>query len=114
MTRYLPVALAVLAAASPGTAQPAGPDPADTRLLTMPAVGPRHVAFVYADDLWVADLDGKNPRRLTADVGVESSPVFSPDGGTVVFSDFLDDRIEAYRVGAPPRPTGPSPGSARR
>ena len=27
----------------------------------------KHVAFVYAEDLWVADLDGKNPRRLTTD-----------------------------------------------
>lgn len=38
----------------------------------------------------------------------------SPDGSRVVFSDFLDDRIEAYRIGAPLRPAGPSPESARR
>jgi tricorn protease len=98
MARYLPVALAVLAAASPGAAQPAGPDPADTRLLTMPAVGPRHVAFVYADDLWVADLDGRNPRRLTADVGAESFPVFSPDGETVAFSGEYEGNLDVYTV----------------
>ena len=30
----------------------------DTRLLHQPAISGTHVAFVYADDLWVADLDG--------------------------------------------------------
>src|SRR5262249_56749593 len=46
----------------------ADPDVHDTRLLTYPAVIAAHVAFVYADDLWVADLDGRNVRRLTSDV----------------------------------------------
>ncbi|HUR55976.1 MAG TPA: hypothetical protein VMZ71_17705 [Gemmataceae bacterium] len=64
----------LLAPAADASAQP---DPADTRLLTMPAVGPDYVAFVYADDLWVAGLDGKNARRLTADTAVESYPVHS-------------------------------------
>ena len=52
----------------------AEPDIHDTRLLSQPAVGAKNIAFVYADDLWVADLDGKNPRRLTSDIGVESQP----------------------------------------
>ena len=30
----------------------------------MPAA-PTHVAFVYAGDLWVANLDGSDVRRLT-------------------------------------------------
>ena len=34
----------------------------DTRLLSQPAVSANHIAFVYAEDLWVADLDGRNPR----------------------------------------------------
>jgi tricorn protease len=40
----------------------AAPDIQDTRLLTQPAVSGQHVAFVYADNLWVADLDGRNVR----------------------------------------------------
>jgi tricorn protease len=95
MNRFVPALVALLAVAGPALAQP---DTADTRLLTMPAVGPRHVAFVYADDLWVADLDGKNPRRLTADVGVESNPVFSPDGETIAFSAQYEGNTDVYTI----------------
>jgi tricorn protease len=64
----------------------AQPDTSDTRLLHMPAVSARHVAFIYADDLWVADVTGGPARRLTSDQGVEAYPVFSPDGRTLAFS----------------------------
>ena len=49
-------------------------DPADTRLLTQPAISASHIAFVYAGDLWVADLDGRNVRRLTTDDGRRVEP----------------------------------------
>ena len=48
----------------------AGVDPVDTKLLTQPAIGPSQIAFIYAGDLFTADLDGKNVRRLTTDDGV--------------------------------------------
>jgi tricorn protease len=87
----------------------ADPDVHDTRLLTYPAVSAAHVAFVYADDLWVADLDGRNVRRLTSDVGVESHPVFSPDGKTIAFSAQYDGNTDVYTIpvegGAPTRLT---------
>ena len=38
----------------------------DTLLLAQPALSKDRVAFVYAGDLWVADLDGRNVRRLTS------------------------------------------------
>ena len=41
----------------------------DTRLLSQPAISRSHIAFVYAGDLWVAGLDGKNVRRLTTGAG---------------------------------------------
>ena len=88
------VLLLLLAAPAAG----AGPDPTDTRLLTMPAVGPKNIAFVYAEDLWVADLDGKNPRRLTTDIGVESNPVFSADGQTIAFSAQYDGNTDVYTI----------------
>ena len=52
----------------PSRARPTTATPACS---AMPAVSADHIAFVYADDLWVADLDGKNARRLTSDIGVE-------------------------------------------
>ncbi|MBM3312906.1 MAG: hypothetical protein FJY80_15530, partial [Candidatus Aminicenantes bacterium] len=61
-------------------------DTADTRLLSSPAVSAKNIAFVYANDLWVADLDGSHVRRLTTDLGTEGPPVFSPDGNFIAFS----------------------------
>ena len=62
------------------------PNLQDTRLLSQPAISAQHVAFIYADNLWVADLDGKNVRRLTSGLDAVSHPVFSPDGSVLAFS----------------------------
>jgi tricorn protease len=87
----------------------AEPDIRDTRLLSQPAISARHIAFVYADDLWVADLDGTNVRRLTSDIGVEMSPVFSPDGKTIAFTAEYDGNRDVYTIpvegGSPTRLT---------
>ncbi|MFO0938928.1 MAG: hypothetical protein U0798_20690 [Gemmataceae bacterium] len=93
-------------------------DPNDTRLLHMPAIGPKAIAFVYSEDLWVADRDGKNPRRLTSDIGVESNPVFSPDGSIIAFSAQYDGNTDVYTIpvegGSPTRLTyHPSPDTVR-
>ena len=58
-------------------------DITDTRLLFDPAVSKDHIAFAYANDLWVANLDGSNVRRLTSHPGVEFGPRFSPDGSMI-------------------------------
>ncbi len=73
-------------------------DTKDTALLTQPAIGAKAVAFVYANDLWAADLDGRNPRRLTTDVGQESNPAFSPDGTLLAFSGQYDGNVDVYIV----------------
>src|SRR5262249_925905 len=87
----------------------AEPDVHDTRLLTYPAVSAHNVAFVYADDLFIADLDGRNVRRLTSDIGVESHPVFAPDGKTIAFSAQYDGNTDVYTIpvdgGSPTRLT---------
>ncbi len=38
-------------------------DTNDTRLLSTPAITEGRIAFVYADDVWVADSDGANPTK---------------------------------------------------
>src|SRR5438270_8485010 len=97
--------LILLVAASAATAS-AGDD---TRLLSMPAVSAKKIAFIYSEDLWTADRDGKNPRRLTTDIGVESYPVFSPDGSVIAFSAQYDGNTDVYTIpvqgGAPTRLT---------
>jgi tricorn protease len=70
----------------------------DTRLLHQPATDGTHVAFVYADDLWVARLDGSDLRRLTTDDGIESNPAFSPDGKLIAFSAQYEGNTDVYVV----------------
>jgi len=75
-------------------------DTRDTALLTQPAISAKAVAFVYANDLWTADLDGRNVRRLTTDIGLETNPVFSPDGSLIAFSGQYDGNVDVYVVSA--------------
>lgn len=37
-------------------------------------------------DIYVADADGQNPRRLTSDPGAEREPVWLPDGSAIVYT----------------------------
>ena len=73
-----------------------GIDPNDTRLLEQPAISQDHIAFIYAHDLWVANADGTQPRRLTVDEGVESRPHFSPDGKHIAFSAEYDGNTDVF------------------
>lgn len=73
-------------------------DTGNTRLLSQPAISKSHIAFIYAEDLWVANRDGSNPRRLTVDEGIESFPVFSPDGSKIAFSAQYDGNTDVFIV----------------
>ena len=73
---------------------------ADTALLNRPAIGKDQIAFVYAGNLWVADLNGKNPRQLTVEAEVVSLPVFSPDGKWLSFSAQRNGNVDIYLIPA--------------
>src|SRR5260370_32612383 len=108
--------VASVAAGLAPTARPAGgPDITDTKMLAQPAVSADHVAFIYAADLWVADLDGRNVRRITGDLGRESNPAFSPDGTLIAFSAQYEGNTDVYLVptsGGVPRRLTWHPGAA--
>ncbi len=72
----------------------------DTRMMHQPAIGTSHIAFIYANDLWVANPDGSGARRLTSDAGVESLPRFSPDGRTIAFSAEYDGNTDVFTIPA--------------
>jgi tricorn protease len=90
------LALALIAAGTSTVS--AEPDVHDTRLVNRPAVSATHIAFVYADDLWVADLDGRNVHRLTTASNIESAPFFSPDGQSIAISARHEGNIDVYLV----------------
>ena len=92
------VGLALLALI--GATRLAAVDTLDTKMLTRPAVSAERIVFVYANDLWTADLEGRNVRRLTSDAGAESNPAFSPDGSLVAFSGQYDGNTDVYVVAA--------------
>jgi tricorn protease len=75
-----------------------GIDTSDTRMLSQPAVSKSHIAFIYAEDLWVMNADGTNPRRLTVDEGIEGEPCFSPDGQLIAFSAQYDGNTDVFVI----------------
>lgn len=72
----------------------------ETRLLAQPAITANRVAFAYANDIWVANLDGSDVRRLTVHPGVESNPRFSTDGKWLAFSGEYDGNTDVFVVAA--------------
>src|SRR6476469_4962155 len=75
-------------------------DGTDTRLLWQPAISKDMIAFIYAEDLWVANRDGSYPRRITVSEGSESNPVFSPDGTMIAFTGQYDGNTDVFIVPA--------------
>lgn len=53
-------------------------------LLRDPTLSKAHIAFSYGGNIWIANHDGAELRRLTS-VGHESKPAFSPDGEQIAF-----------------------------
>jgi tricorn protease len=58
------------------------------------------IAFTYQDDIWLANADGANPRRLTAHVARDIMPRFSPDGRWIAFTSNRLGNNDVYVVPA--------------
>src|SRR5579884_454733 len=85
-----------------------------TPLLHTPTMNRTQIVFSYAGDLWTVSREGGMATRLTAGVGIETTPVFSPDGKTVAFTGEYDGNVDVYTIpaegGVPKRITfHPSP-----
>lgn len=90
--------LLVALSASSLTALAAAPASAETLLLKTPAINGDQIAFAYAGDIWVADKEGRNARRLTSRQAPETRPRFSPDGKTIAFSATYDGNTDVYTI----------------
>jgi tricorn protease len=65
-------------------------------LLQKPTASQTQIAFAYAGDLWIVGRDGGEARRLTTGIGIETDPIFSPDGQTVAFTGEYDGNLDVY------------------
>lgn len=54
------------------------------------------------EELWVANINASNPRRITVDEGIESMPSFSPDGKRIAFSAQHDGNTDVFIVPVAP------------
>ena len=81
-------------ASAPADAQ----TPSVTRLLRTPTVSSTHIAFAYANNIWVVERAGGNARRLTSFQGQTRNPKLSPDGRTIAFSAEYGGNTDVYTV----------------
>ncbi|MCZ6833309.1 MAG: PDZ domain-containing protein, partial [Acidobacteria bacterium] len=89
-----------------------------TRLLRQPTVSAEHIAFTYANDIWIVGHQGGEARRLTSFQGQEIGPRLAPDGSLIAFSAQYDGNTDVFTVpvagGEPRRLTWhPGPDLAR-
>ena len=90
------VFIALLAGVGLAGALSAQPD--GTRLLRDPDISNSHLVFVYAGDLWLAERDGSDPRRLTSHPAEENTPIFSPDGSSIAFRAEYEGNSDVYVI----------------
>ena len=67
----------------------------------------RRLALVEDGDLWVFDLDGRPPIRLTFDDYGNATPVWTPDGSRIVYEAEGGLAWVSADGGSPPEPIGP-------
>ncbi len=51
-------------------------------------------------EIWVADRNGKNQKRLTKNKSIEASPSWSPDGRQLVFTSDTRGKPQLYKMSA--------------
>jgi tricorn protease len=74
--------------------------PDKPHLFQSPALSRELIAFGYAGDLWTVSREGGRAVRLTNGVGLESAPIFSPDGNTIAFTGEYDGNTDVFTIRA--------------
>ena len=69
-----------------------------TRLLRSPTVSATHIAFAYANNIWIVERAGGIARRVTSFQGQTGNPHFSPDGKWIAFSGEYAGNNDVYVV----------------
>lgn len=98
LAAVLGMGLAVAGAAAPAGHAATQSPPGEALLLRQPAINARHLVFVRAGDLWIADRNGGEARRLTAHPAEENFPFLSPDGRFVAFVGHYNRNQDVYII----------------
>jgi len=82
--------------------------PVDDSVLTVrqvrgarPSPDGKRLVFSALDRLWIMDLPGGTPRRLTSSNDGEHSPAWSPDGRHVAWVSWNEDGGDIWRMAVP-------------
>lgn len=86
-----------LAALAPQQAAWADTQP-DAVMLRWPAISQEHIAFSFANKLWLAPRAGGVATPLASPAGSISFPRFSPDGKSIAFVGNYDGNRDIYTV----------------
>ena len=70
------------------------------QLFQSPALSHDSIAFGYAGDLWTVPRAGGRAVRLTDGIGLESTPIFSPDGRSIAFTGEYDGNTDVFTIPA--------------
>ena len=78
----------------------AAPSTGSKLILRKPTISLTQIAFSYGGDLWIVDRTGGDAHRLTSDVGIETQPMFSPDGSMIAFTGEYEGNEDVYVIAA--------------
>ena len=70
----------------------------EAKLVRYPHYNNGRVAFTYLADIWTADEDGKNVKRITANKARDVYARFSPDGKSIAFSSDRNGNFDVFIV----------------
>ena len=72
----------------------------EAKLVRYPHYHNGRVAFTYLGDIWTADENGQNVRRLTVHKARDIYPRFSPDGKWIAFSSDRNGNLDVFIIPA--------------
>ena len=73
---------------------------AEAKLVRYPHYHGGRIVFTYLADIWTADENGQNARRITVHRARDVYPRFSPDGQWIAFSSDRNGNLDVFVVPA--------------
>jgi Tol biopolymer transport system component len=90
------------------------PSPRRPGCCAAPTVSDKHIAFAYANNIWLVDRAGGAARRLTSFQGETQNPKLSPDGKWIAFSAEYGGNTDVYVVATDPAAAAATGGQPKR